>query len=213
MAGRNTFISKAEYAARIGVHRSQISRYVQAGMPTHNGLVEPDEADRWRQTNLDPTKPKSKVPAPSEPEPAEPKKRIGASSPRSMITAPPAEASTDLIAARARDAHYSAELRRRKLLEFDREHISRAEVEAAWDAANGMYRQGLEGIAGRTASIIAGLTGGEAARIEEIIRDEHRAVLSAVADLFDKAAVLAEAGGALPQGGEDGAPAEEAPHG
>ncbi|KAA0579027.1 hypothetical protein FZ983_17025 [Azospirillum sp. B21] len=212
MAGRNTFISKAEYAARIGVHRSQISRYVKAGMPTHNGLVEPDEADRWRQANLDPTKPKSKVQVPSEPEPSASAKRQVAPSKRPLITAPPGEAS-ELIAARARDAHYSAELRRRKLLEFDREHISRAEVEAAWDAANTMYRQGLEGIAGRTASIIAGLTGGEAARIEEIIRDEHRAVLSAVADLFDKAAVLAEAGGAPPEGGEDGAPAEEAPHG
>ena len=212
MAVRNTFVSKADYAARIGVHRSQISRYVKAGMPTHNGLVEPDEADRWRQANLDPTKPKSKVQSPNEPASVEPKKRARASSLRSLTTTPPAEAS-ELIAARARDAHYSAELRRRKLLEFDREHISRAEVEAAWDAANGMYRQGLEGIAGRTASIIAGLTGGEAARIEEIIRDEHRAVLSAVADLFDKAAVLAEAGGALPEGGEDGAPAEEAPHG
>lgn len=212
MAGRNTFISKAEYAARIGVHRSQISRYVKAGMPTHNGLVEPDEADRWRQANLDPTKPKSKVQAPSEPEPSASAKRQATPSKRALTVAPPAEAS-ELIAARARDAHYSAELRRRKLLEFDREHISRAEVEAAWDAANTMYRQGLEGIAGRTASIIAGLTGGEAARIEEIIRDEHRAVLSAVADLFDKAAVLAEAGGALPEGGEDGAPAEEAPHG
>lgn len=212
MAGRNTFISKAEYAARIGVHRSQISRYVKAGMPTHNGLVEPDEADRWRQANLDPTKPKSKVQAPSEPEPSASAKRQAAPSKRPLTVAPPAEAS-ELIAARARDAHYSAELRRRKLLEFDREHISRAEVEAAWDAANTMYRQGLEGIAGRTASIIAGLTGGEAARIEEIIRDEHRAVLSAVADLFDKAAVLAEAGSALPEGGEDGAPAEEALHG
>lgn len=66
MAPRNgskkpKLISKAEYAAKIGVNRSQITRYVAKGMPSHGGMIDPDEADWWRQQNLDPTKPKSKV--------------------------------------------------------------------------------------------------------------------------------------------------------
>jgi hypothetical protein len=211
MAQRNTFISKAEYAKRIGVHRSQISRYVKAGMPTHNGLIEPDEADWWREQHLDPTKPKSKVTTPqqrkAQVEKAAAQIDAAAAAPKKPSPtpgSPPAsedgqpDDTPNLTTARAWDTHFSAENRKRLMLKHDREHIPLLEVEVVWDAANVAYRQGLEGVAGRTASIIAAMTGGDAARIEEIIRDEHRTALATVADIFEKAAIIAETGGAFP---------------
>lgn len=61
MARNKKLLTKAEYATRIGVNRSQITRYCQRGMPAHAGMIDPEEADWWREQNLDPTKPKAKV--------------------------------------------------------------------------------------------------------------------------------------------------------
>lgn len=229
MAQRNTLLSKADYAARIGVHRSVVTRYCQRGMPEHKGMIDPDEADWWREKNLDQSKPKAKVSpqqqrkaaidkAAKEVEAPRRKPSVGRQSPAAPAPLPapvsdPGEqepsATPDMNEARAWDIHFSAENRKRAMLKHDREHITRTEVEAAWDAANTMYRQGLDGVAGRTASIIATLTGGDAARIEGIIRDEHRTALAAVAELFARAALLAEDGGAVPPGGDGDSSADE----
>ncbi len=225
MAQRNTLLSKADYAARIGVHRSVVTRYCQRGMPEHKGMIDPDEADWWREKNLDQSKPKAKV-SPQQQRKAAidkaakeieaPRRKPAAGKPPAPPTPPPPAPDLDALSgtpdmnkARAWDIHFSAENRKRAMLKHDREHITRAEVEVVWDAANTMYRQGLEGVAGRTASIIATLTGGDAARIEGIIRDEHRTALAAVAELFERAAIFGENSGALPPGGGGDPPADE----
>lgn len=50
-------LSPAEYARLRGLNRSTISRQIRAGqIPTHDGLIDPTEADGARERNLDPAK-------------------------------------------------------------------------------------------------------------------------------------------------------------
>lgn len=236
MAPRNKLLSKTDYAARIGVNKSQISRYCARGMPSHAGMIDPEEADWWREQNLDQTKPRSKVTPPQQRKAvinAEAAKVDQAAvKPARTESAPPASAPADdlsgatvtfadgtsmdlaqigdLNTVNRIDKFWAGELKRREAMAHDREHIPRGEVEAAWDAANTLYRQGLDGVAGRTAGKLAELTGGDAAVIEGLIRDEHRTALAAVAKAFERAAVLAERGGAAAPGGGDDPAAEEA---
>lgn len=45
----------AAFARQMGVHRSQATRWAQAGMPTlQDGRVDPAAAERWVQRNVDP---------------------------------------------------------------------------------------------------------------------------------------------------------------
>jgi hypothetical protein len=49
----NTRVTPAEYARRIGVNRSTVSRQIKKGViPTHSGLVDPAEADERRANYL-----------------------------------------------------------------------------------------------------------------------------------------------------------------
>lgn len=239
MAPRNKLLTKTEYAARIGVNKSQISRYCSRGMPVHAGMIDPEEADWWREQNLDKTKPRSKVTPPQQRKAvinADAAKVDQAAAktakPTKTENAPPAPAlSDDLSGAIVTfadgtsldlsqigdlgmvtriDKFWAGELKRREAMAHDRQHIPRGEVEAAWDTANTLYRQGFDGVAGRTAGKIAELIGGDAAVIEGLIRDEHRIALAAVAKAFERAAVLAECGSASPPGGGDDPATEEA---
>ena len=46
-------ITKAEFARRIGVHRSRISHYLSMGMPVRSdGKLDPVEAERWVRQNI-----------------------------------------------------------------------------------------------------------------------------------------------------------------
>ncbi|WP_200474602.1 hypothetical protein [Azospirillum argentinense] len=239
MAPRNKLLSKTDYAARIGVNKSQISRYCARGMPSHAGMIDPEEADWWREQNLDQTKPRSKVTPPQQrkaaisaeaakvdqaaagkaAKPAKLESALPASPPAddlSGATVTFADGTSmdlaqigDLNTVNRIDKFWAGELKRREAMAHDRQHIPRGEVEAAWDIANTMYRQGLDGVAGRTAGKLAELTGGDAAVIEGLIRDEHRIALAAVAKAFERAAVLAERGGTPPPGGDDDPAAEE----
>jgi len=239
MAPRNKLLSKTDYAARIGVNKSQISRYCARGMPVHAGMIDPEEADWWREQNLDQTKPRSKVTPPQQrkavinAEAAKVDQAAGwTAKPARAESAPPASPPADdlsgatvtfadgtsmdlaqigdLNTVNRIDKFWAGELKRREAMAHDRQHIPRGEVEAAWDIANTLYRQGLDGVAGRTAGKLAELTGGDAAVIEGLIRDEHRIALAAVAKAFERAAVLAERGGTPPPGGDDDPAAEEA---
>ncbi|TWA69723.1 hypothetical protein FBZ84_103440 [Azospirillum baldaniorum] len=239
MASRNKLLSKTDYAAQIGVNKSQISRYCARGMPSHAGMIDPEEADWWREQNLDQTKPRAKVTPPQQRKAA-----ISAEAAKvdqaAELTAKPARAESapptsppaddlsgatvtfadgtsmdlaqigDLNTVNRIDKFWAGELKRREAMAHDRQHIPRGEVEAAWDTANTLYRQGLDGVAGRTAGKLAELTGGDAAVIEGLIRDEHRTALAAVAKAFERAAVLAERGGAAAPGGGNDPAAEEA---
>lgn len=50
-------LTAAEYARLRGLNRSTISRQIRSGqIPTHEGLIDPTEADRARERNLDPAK-------------------------------------------------------------------------------------------------------------------------------------------------------------
>src|SRR6266545_2780691 len=50
-------LTAAEYARLRGLNRSMISRQIRSGqIPTHDGLIDPTEADRARERNLDPAK-------------------------------------------------------------------------------------------------------------------------------------------------------------
>ena len=238
MAPRNKLLSKTDYAARIGVNKSQISRYCSRGMPVHAGMIDPEEADWWREQNLDQTKPRSKVTPPQQrkaaiaSEAAKVEQAAGKpakaarTEPLPALAAPADDLSGatvtfadgtsmdlaqigDLNTVNRIDKFWAGELKRREAMAHDRQHIPRGEVEAAWDIANTMYRQGLDGVAGRTAGKLAELTGGDAAVIEGLIRDEHRIALAAVAKAFERAAVLAERGGTPPPGGSDDPAAEE----
>ncbi|WP_175429746.1 hypothetical protein [Azospirillum argentinense] len=240
MAPRNKLLSKTDYAARIGVNKSQISRYCARGMPSHAGMIDPEEADWWREQNLDQTKPRSKVTPPQQrkaaisAEAAKVDQAVAGNTAKSARadSAPPASPPADdlsgatvtfadgtsmdlaqigdLNTVNRIDKFWAGELKRREAMAHDRQHIPRGEVEAAWDIANTMYRQGLDGVAGRTAGKLAELTGGDAAVIEGLIRDEHRTALAAVAKAFERAAVLAERGGAAAPGSGDDPAAEEA---
>lgn len=61
-------VTKKEYAERIGVNPSTITRQTQSGLiPVHDGLIDPVEADAARKANLDTAKrrmPLVKRPAP-----------------------------------------------------------------------------------------------------------------------------------------------------
>ena len=57
MQRKRTTISQGEYARLRGLNRSTISRQVQNGaIPTHDGRIDPVEADRARGMNLDQAK-------------------------------------------------------------------------------------------------------------------------------------------------------------
>lgn len=55
---RNNLISLSAYARRIGLSRQTIAKQVREGkIPTHNGLIDPEEADRARARNVSSRRP------------------------------------------------------------------------------------------------------------------------------------------------------------
>ena len=203
MAQRNKLLTKTEYAARIGVNKSQISRYCAKGMPTHAGMIDPEEADWWREQNLDQTKPRSKVTPPQQRKAAinaEAAKVEQAAQkptpPAKTGNAPAAPAvpddlsgaivtfadgtSMDLVqigdlpTVTRIDKFWAGELKRRDAMQRDREHIPRADVEAATGAAILQAKSSFMGLSRR----IAGrLEGKPLAERERIIQDEIRKAL------------------------------------
>ena len=50
-------MTRAEFARYMGVHKSQVTRWVQAGMPTReDGGVDAEVARTWVKKNIDPTR-------------------------------------------------------------------------------------------------------------------------------------------------------------
>ncbi len=228
MTKRNKLLSKAEYAARIGVNRSQVTRYCAKGMPTHAGMIDPEEADWWREQNLDPTKPKSKVTPPQqrkaaiEKGAAEVEKAARPASPPPAPTVPAdGEAATpasgvmvrfpdgtemdlgqigDLPTVTRIDKFWAGELKRRDAMVHDREHLPRADVEAASTAAVLALKTSLMGLPRRLAGKLEGK--GLAER-EQIIRDEIKIRLEAAARKMAGVAAGDEVVEGDPDGAED----------
>ena len=68
-AKRRNLITMAEYARRISVERSTISRQVKSGIiPTHSGMIDPKEADRCRAERLRPSIAGPRAPARPDPD-------------------------------------------------------------------------------------------------------------------------------------------------
>ena len=67
-------VTPAEYARRIGKHRSTVTRQMQSGLlPSHDGMIDPVEADEARRVNLDEAKQRLRAAQPAPPlPPAEP---------------------------------------------------------------------------------------------------------------------------------------------
>jgi len=240
MAERNTFITRAEYAARIGVDRSRVTRYCQRGMPTHKGLIDPEEADWWREQTLDQTKPKSKVSPPqrrkaaltreaeaieaaakpaskpgrARPQPAAPAlertaEAEGAEAPLPssgvMVTFPDGTSLDmavigDLPTVTRIDKFWAGELKRREAMQQDREHLPRADVEAATGAAIVQAKGAFLGLSRRLAGRLEGLA---LAERERVIQAEIRSVLNTLV-----AKLTAVAAGEV--GAADAEPAEDA---
>jgi len=197
MAQRTSFLTKAEYAARIGVDRSRVTRYCQRGMPSHKGLIDPEEADRWREQTLDQTKPKSKVTppqqrkprstrpaAPASPAPERPPASDGADAPVPLsgvvVTFPDGTRLDmavigDLALVTRIDKFWAGELKRREAMQQDREHLPRADVEAATGAAIVQAKGSFLGLSRRLAGRLEGLA---LAERERVIQAEVRAVLN-----------------------------------
>jgi hypothetical protein len=50
-------MTRAEFARYMGVHRSQTTRWIAAGMPTNkDGSISPEPARTWVRKNVDPTR-------------------------------------------------------------------------------------------------------------------------------------------------------------
>jgi hypothetical protein len=50
-------MTRADFARYMGVHKSQVTRWVAAGMPTRkDGSVDPEPARTWVKKNIDPTR-------------------------------------------------------------------------------------------------------------------------------------------------------------
>jgi hypothetical protein len=49
-------VSKSEYAKLAGLSKTRITQYSQAGAPTHDGKIDPDEWGIWLEENRDPNR-------------------------------------------------------------------------------------------------------------------------------------------------------------
>lgn len=201
MAKPPKLVSKAEYAAMRGINRSQVTRYCQRGMPAPGGMIDPEQADWWREANLDQTKPKSKVTGKQQrvaattppanaptaksapPPPARPQELAPMQDPSGVVIRFPDGSEMDMAqigdlqTVTRIDKFWAGEIKRREAMVHDREHLPRAEVEAATSAAILAFKAGLMGLSRR----IAGQIEGKAlAEREQVIRDEHRAALDAL---------------------------------
>ncbi|MFC5359462.1 hypothetical protein [Azospirillum himalayense] len=161
---------------------------------------------RWLADNTDPTKPKSKLgtaaqrwlsgqgPAPSPPVPkaaGEAPARQAEKQPTAVVLPMEEGASaggrnTTVSESRREKERLDVELKKRELAKHDREHIPRAEVEVAVDAAITEFRGQFEGFAGLLARQVAGKTDTEA---YTLIQAEVRRLLERLSTNLRKAAI------------------------
>lgn len=205
MAKPPKLVSKAEYASMRGINRSQVTRYCQKGMPSPGGMIDPEQADWWREQNLDQTKPKSKISGKQQRVAATtpPAPKVNALSPPTAAAVPATGDASgvivrfpdgqefdlaqlgDLNTVTRIDKFWAGELKRREAMVHDREHLPRAEVEAASSAAILLFKSGLMGVSRRIAGQIEGK--GLAER-EQVIRDEIRSALEILSTRLEEIA-------------------------
>jgi len=153
---------QSELAAALGLHPSVVARDKARGMPTHTV----EAARAWRLANV-----RARMDTPT---------REGASLTSAAAPAPEPNAATEYANARARREVAEANLAELRMREQSGELVKVDQVRAEIARIAVHTRESLMNLASRLAPVVAAET--DQAKIEQLLEDEFRYVLIALAD-------------------------------
>ncbi|MFC7332922.1 hypothetical protein [Rhodocista pekingensis] len=207
-----TVVTKAGLAAELGISKARVSQYLNRGLPCRpDGKIDREAALNWIGDNIVPTVGRLNArsaavrsrPVAPQPRPTAAPQAEGAAAGTSagamkgwVLLSPdgvrvPVEDVPPVAQSVALKEFFMAELRRREVQVHDRDHIPRADVEAATDAAINEFRGQFEGFAGLLSNMLSGKSPAE---MYATIQEEVRRVLARLsAQLHAAAAGMAAA--------------------
>jgi hypothetical protein len=181
-------ISQAEYARRLGVRESTVSRQVKSGViPTVKGKIDPAAADVARAANLDPSRGRRKTALPADSPEAPP---VAPDQPKTVPITSSGLSARELMDARVRKERALARLRELEAQIAEGSLVALVDVIATQKGANLNVRDRLLSFPGdmgpRLASeaIRFGLTDERAlgARLSKVILEQVHQTLNLLAD-------------------------------